>query len=82
MQRTAPSGHCPGGQKPPSPHTGPFPPHAPFACLPALLRTGSPAQSVPVRSAALPAGAPVVRPGGIAGHLARAAGEVLASLIN
>ena len=76
-----PSGHCPGGQKPPPSHTGPFP-SAPCARLPALLRTGSPAQSVPVRSAALPAGAPVVRPGGIAGHLARAAGEVLASLIN
>jgi hypothetical protein len=35
-----------------------------------------------VRSPALPAGAPVVRPGGIAGHLARAAGEVIASLVS
>ena len=25
-----PSGHCPGGQKPPSSHTGPFPPRAPL----------------------------------------------------
>ena len=25
-----PSGHCPGGQKPPSAHTGPFPPRAPL----------------------------------------------------
>ena len=51
------------------------------APLPALFRTGSPAQPVPVRSAALPADGPAVQPGGIAGHLARAAGEVIASLV-
>ena len=38
-----------------------------YARLPALLRTGSPAQSIPVRSSALLADAPVVRPGGTAG---------------
>lgn len=37
------------------------------ARLPALLRTGSPAQSISVRSPALLADAPVVRPGGTAG---------------
>ena len=52
------------------------------ARLPALLRAGSPAQSIPVRSPALLADAPVVQPGGIAGHLARAAGEVIASLVS
>ena len=54
----------------------------PSARLPALLRTGSPAQSIPVRSPALLADASVVRPGGIAGHLARPAGEVIASLVS
>ena len=75
-----PSGHCPGGQKPPSSRTGPVPPRS--ARLPALLRTGSPAQSIPARSPALLADASVVQPGGIAGHLARAAGEVIASLVS
>ena len=51
------------------------------ARLPALCRTGSPAQSIPVRPPALPADGPAVQPGGIAGHLARAAGEVIASLV-
>jgi hypothetical protein len=58
----------------------PSPPRS--ARLPALLRAGSPAQSIPVRSPALLVGAPVVQPGGIAGHLARAAGEVIASLVS
>jgi hypothetical protein len=57
-------------------------PSAPCARLPALLRTGSPAQSIPVRSPALLGDAPVVQPGGIAGHLARAAGEGIASLVS
>jgi hypothetical protein len=35
-----------------------------------------------VRSPALLADAPVVQPCGIAGHLARAAGEVIASLVS
>jgi hypothetical protein len=52
------------------------------ARLPALLRTGSPAQSIPVRSPALPADASVVQPGGITGHLARAAAKVIASLVS
>jgi hypothetical protein len=51
------------------------------ARLPALFRTGSPAQSIPVRPPALPADGPAVQPGGIAGYLARAAGEVIASLV-
>jgi len=41
---------------------GPSRPAPRAARLPALLRTGSPAQSVAVRSPALPAGAPVVGP--------------------
>jgi hypothetical protein len=66
----------PAHQAPPAPLRAPaLPP------LPALFGTGSPAQPVPVRSAALPAGGPAVSPGGIAGHLARAAGEVTASLV-
>jgi hypothetical protein len=36
---------------------------------------------IPVRSPALPADVRAVRPGGIAGHLAPAAGEVIASLV-
>jgi hypothetical protein len=35
-----------------------------------------------VRSPALLADGPTVQPGGIAGHLARAAGEVIASLVS
>jgi hypothetical protein len=35
-----------------------------------------------VRSPALPGDVPVVQPGGIAGHLARAAGEVIARLVS
>ncbi|MFY9672345.1 MAG: hypothetical protein WAK44_30730, partial [Trebonia sp.] len=53
-----------------------------LARLPALLRAGSPAQSIPVRSPTLLADASVVQPGGTAGHLARAAGEVIASLVS
>jgi hypothetical protein len=56
----------------------PRPPHCP---LPTLSRSGSPAQSIPVRSPALPADGPAVQSGGIAGHLAWAAGEVIASLV-
>ena len=52
---------------------GPSRPAPRSARLQALFRTGSPAQSVPVRSPALLADASVVQPGGIAGHLARAA---------
>jgi len=52
-----------------------------FARLPGPLRTGSPAQPIPARSPALPADGAAVQPGGIAGHLAWAAGEVIACLV-
>jgi hypothetical protein len=41
-----------------------------------------PGTVIPVRSPALLTDASVVQPGGIAGHLARAAGEVIASLVS
>jgi hypothetical protein len=77
------SGHCPGGKNHCPRALGPSrsAPRPRTARLPALFRTGSPAQSIPVRSPALPADGPAVQPGGIAGHLARAAGEVIASLV-
>jgi hypothetical protein len=61
-------------------HTAPFPPAPRSARLPAPIQTGTPARSITVRSPALPADGSVVQPGGIAKHLARAAGEVIGSL--
>ena len=75
------SGHCPGGKnhRPRTPGPSLPAPRPRTARLPALCRTGSPARSIPACSPALPADGPAVQPGGIAGHLARAAGEVIAS---
>ena len=76
-------GHCPGGKNHRPRTPGPFrsAPRPRTARLSALCRPGSPAQSIPVRSAARPGDGPAVQPGGIAGHLARAAGEVIAGLV-